>query len=90
MLKAYDWAMVDPIRKIFFNMTITGASVAVALLIGTIEWIEVLSSQLGWSGGFFKFLNNLNFAVLGVFVVSFMLAIWLFAYIYYKKKLDYV
>jgi len=90
MLKAYDWAMVDPIRKIFFNMTITGASVAVALLIGTIEWIEVLSSQLRWKGGFFIFLNNLNFAVLGVFVVSFMLAIWLFAYIYYKKKLDYV
>ncbi|HDL15901.1 MAG TPA: HoxN/HupN/NixA family nickel/cobalt transporter [Euryarchaeota archaeon] len=87
MLKAYDWAMVDPIRKVFFNMTITGASVVVALLVGTIEWIEVLSSQLNLSGGFFKFLDTLDFAVLGLIVVSFMLVIWLFAYLYYSKVL---
>ncbi|GCC11726.1 high-affinity nickel transport protein [archaeon] len=87
MLKAYDWAMVDPIRKVFFNMTITGASVVVALLVGTIEWIEVLSSQLNLSGSFFKFLDALDFAVLGLIVVSFMLAIWFLAYLYYSKVL---
>ncbi len=88
MLKAYDWAMVDPIRKVFFNMTITGASVVVALLVGTIEWIEVLSSQLNLSGSFFKFLDALDFAVLGLIVVSFMLVMWLLAYIYYRKVLE--
>ncbi len=87
MLKAYDWAMVDPIRKVFFNMTITGASVVVALLVGTIEWIEVLSSQLNLSGSFFKFLDALDFAVLGLIVVSFMLTIWFLAYLYYSKVL---
>ncbi|GCC11132.1 high-affinity nickel transport protein [archaeon] len=87
MLKAYDWAMVDPIRKVFFNMTITGASVVVALLVGTIEWIEVLSSQLNLSGSFFKFLDALDFAVLGLIIVSFMLVMWLLAYIYYRKVL---
>ena len=87
MLKAYDWAMVDAIRKIFFNMTITGASVLVALLVGSIEWLQVVSSQLVWKGSFFEFLNNLDFAIVGIFVVGFMLFIWFIAYLYYKKVL---
>ncbi|GMT47058.1 MAG: nickel/cobalt efflux system [bacterium] len=90
MLMAYDWAMVDAIRKIFFNMTITGASVFVALLIGTIEWVQVVSSHFGWNGSVFIFLNTLDFAVLGVFVVGFMLFIWFLAYLYYSRVLKSV
>ncbi|GBE00647.1 MAG TPA: HoxN/HupN/NixA family nickel/cobalt transporter [Nitrospirae bacterium] len=90
MLKAYDWAMVDAIRKIFFNMTITGASVFVALLIGTIEWVQVISSHFGWNGSVFIFLNTLDFAILGVFVVGFMLFIWFLAYLYYSRVLKSV
>src|SRR6185436_15265557 len=42
MVKAYDWALVNPLRKIFYNVVITGLSVAVALAIGTIELLQVL------------------------------------------------
>jgi high-affinity nickel permease len=58
-----------------------------ALLVGSIEWLQVTSSQLACKGGFFKFLNNLDFAIVGAFVVGFMLFIWFLAYLYYKKVL---
>jgi nickel/cobalt transporter (NiCoT) family protein len=48
MSTAYRWAFVNPWRKIFYNITITGLSVAVALVIGTIEWLQVLISLLNW------------------------------------------
>ena len=48
---AYDWALARPVRKLFYNLTITGLSVAVALGIGTIELLSVLTERLGLSGG---------------------------------------
>ncbi len=50
MTLAYDWAFANPVRKIYYNLSITGLSVAVALLIGTIELISVLHDDLGLGG----------------------------------------
>ncbi|MBE0649419.1 MAG: HoxN/HupN/NixA family nickel/cobalt transporter [Bacteroidales bacterium] len=88
MMKIYDWAMMDAVRKVFFNMVITGTSVFVALAIGTIEWIQVVATEVKTSNPFFNFLNNLDFSVLGVGVVFIMLVSWLSAFIYYRKVLS--
>ena len=87
MMKIYDWAMIDALRKLFFNLIITGTSVFVALAIGTIEWIQVLSQEVNLNGSFFEFLNNLNFEVLGVITVAIMVAAWGYAYWYYRRVL---
>ncbi len=88
MMKIYDWAMVDALRKIFFNMIITATSVFVALAIGTIEWIQVISLKININSPFFNFINNLNFEVLGVGVVIIMVASWVYAFVYYKRVLS--
>jgi high-affinity nickel-transport protein len=88
MMRIYDWAMVDAVRKVFFNMIITGTSVFVALAIGTIEWLQVVSIEAKESLSFFSFLNHLDFSVLGVGVVIIMLISWISAFVYYRKVLS--
>ena len=55
MLGAYGWAFVKPIRKLFYNMTITLVSVLVALVIGGLETLSIIQGQLGLSGPFWHF-----------------------------------
>jgi len=87
MMKIYDWAMIDALRKLFFNLIITGTSVFVALAIGTIEWIQVLSQEVNLNNSFFNFINNLNFEILGIVTVGIMITAWGYAYFYYKRVL---
>src|SRR3954466_13571276 len=82
---AYGWAFSRPVRKIFYNITITGLSVAVALLIGTVELMTVLADRLGLSGGVWDFASNLDlnlmgYVIVGLFVVTWAgaLAVWRF------------
>ncbi len=82
---AYGWAFSKPVRKIFYNMTITGLSVAVALLIGTIELLSVFADKLSLTGGVWDFVSNLDlnivgYAVVGLFVVTWVIAlsVWRF------------
>jgi high-affinity nickel-transport protein len=77
---AYGWALSQPVRKVFYNLTITGLSVAVAALIGTIELGGLLAAQLNLSGGFWSWfegidLNTLGFAIVGLFVVTWAVAL---------------
>ena len=51
MTVAYRWAFASPVRQLYYNLTITGLSVAVALLIGTIELVGLLHDQLHWTDG---------------------------------------
>jgi high-affinity nickel-transport protein len=91
MLGAYDWAFVKPMRKLYYNMTITLVSIAVALLIGGIEALGLISDKLGLTGGIWELVgvlndnfNNLGFAIIGIFLVA-----WLLSYAIYKaKRLD--
>jgi nickel/cobalt transporter (NiCoT) family protein len=88
---AYDWAFAKPVRKVYYNLTITGLSVFVALFIGTIELLGLLSQELNLTGGFWDFMANFDinkagFIIVGVFVLTWAvaLAIWHFGRIEQK------
>jgi high-affinity nickel-transport protein len=76
MSKAYDWAFINPLRKIFYNITTTGLSVAVALLVGSIELLQVLIGMLGLHGQFFDAIAALDFGLLGYLIVGLFLLAW--------------
>ena len=76
MSKAYDWAFLNPLRKIFYNITTTGLSVAVALVIGTIELLQVFIHLLDLRGGFYDQVAGLDFGLLGYFIVGLFLFGW--------------
>jgi nickel/cobalt transporter (NiCoT) family protein len=76
---AYGWAFSKPVRKVFYNITITGLSVAVALVIGTIELGGLVASQLGLSGSFWTWFENININVLGFVIVAMFVATWVIA-----------
>ena len=85
---AYGWAFSKPVRKIFYNITITGLSVAVALVVGTIELMSVLAEKLRLTGGVWDFAANLDlnvvgYVIVGLFVVTWAIAmaVWRFAHI---------
>ena len=88
MIGAYGWAFVKPIRKLYYNLTITSVSVVVALLIGGIELLGLLKDQLNLTGGVWEFIGSLNdnfntlgFVIIGVFVFS-----WIGSMIVYRIK----
>jgi high-affinity nickel-transport protein len=75
MSQAYGWAFSNPVRRTFYNLTVTGLSVVVALVIGTIELIQVTTRGLGLHGGFWSFAANLDlgrvgYAITGLFIVA--------------------
>jgi high-affinity nickel-transport protein len=76
MTKAYHWAFNTPIRKIYYNFTVTSLSVAAAMLIGIIELAQVLSARLNLKSGFFLWVNELNFAYLGYLLVGLFVLTW--------------
>ncbi len=63
-------------RKVFYNITVTSLSVAIALLVGTVELLQVLASQLHLQSGFFSFLDTLNFQTLGYVIVGLFVVAW--------------
>ena len=86
MRLAYGWAFQHPIRKVYYNLTITIMSVMVAFAIGTIELVQVFAHELGWNSGFWGFLQNLDFESLGFLVVALFLSSWLVSVLYYRHK----
>jgi len=86
MRYAYGWAFNRPVRKIYYNLTLTIISVLVAFLIGGIEMLQVLSSELGLRGTFWGWLNGLNFQSVGVAIVVLFLGAWAVAMVIYRLK----
>ncbi len=76
---AYGWAFARPVRKVFYNITITGLSVAVALLIGTIELIAVFSERLRLTGAVSTFVSGIDLNVVGYAIVALFVATWVVA-----------
>jgi nickel/cobalt transporter (NiCoT) family protein len=81
MVGAYGWAFANPLRKLWYNLTITAVSVVVALFIGTIEALGLLADKLGLVGGFWSTIGQLNgalasfgFAIIGLFIVSWLIS----------------
>jgi high-affinity nickel-transport protein len=84
MSKAYNWAFLNPLRKIFYNLTTTGLSVAVALLVGSIELLQVFISMLDLHGGLYSFIAGLDFGILGYVIVALFLLAWACSVAYWK------
>ncbi len=88
MLGAYGWAFVKPVRKLYYNITITTISVLVALIVGGIEGLGLLGGQLHLSGGFWQAVGSLNdnFGMIGYVIIGVFLASWLLSVAVYKWK----
>jgi high-affinity nickel-transport protein len=76
MVKACDWAFINPLRKIFYNVVVTGLSATVALLIGTVELLQLLTALLHLHGALFGRIEGLDFSVLGFALVAFFALAW--------------
>ncbi len=88
MTRAYGWAFVNPIRKLWYNLTITAASVVVALFIGGIEALGLIGDKLGLEGGFWGAVGSLNdnLASFGFVVVGIFIASWIISSLVYRAK----
>jgi nickel/cobalt transporter (NiCoT) family protein len=88
MARAYGWAFVHPIRRLWYNLTITAASVIVAIFIGGIEALGLIGSKLGLEGAFWSFVGGLNgsLSALGYAVVGIFFASWITSALIYRLK----
>ncbi|GAQ37357.1 nickel transporter [Mycobacterium pseudoshottsii JCM 15466] len=73
---AYGWAFSNPVRKIYYNITITALSVAVALLIGSVELLGLFADEFGWRGAFWDWIAGLNLNLVGFLVVGMFVVTW--------------
>ncbi len=86
MLGAYGWAFVKPVRKLYYNMNITLVSVLVALVVGTIEVLSIISDRTGLTGGFWSLLGNLDFGTIGFLIIGLFIASWVISTVIYKVR----
>ncbi|WP_248800662.1 HoxN/HupN/NixA family nickel/cobalt transporter [Pseudomonas sp. MWU13-2105] len=88
MLGAYGWAYMKPIRKIYYNMTITLVSVVVAVVIGTIEALGLISDKLELKGPLWGIVGNLNdhFGTLGYLIIGIFIVSWALSVLLYRLK----
>ena len=81
---AYGWAFAKPVRKVYYNLVITGLSIAAAFLIGTIEILGVMTSELHLSGGFWDFMADFNINEAGFAIAALFAATWIVAYSFWR------
>ena len=88
MLGAYGWAFVKPIRKLYYNLIITGVSVVVALLIGSVEALGLIASKLALHGSFWEAVGDATaaFGTLGYLIVAIFVASWIASVLVYRWK----
>jgi len=86
MTLAYSWAFLKPIRKVYYNLTITFISVLVAFLIGGVELLQVVSNELRLTGGSWEWLAGIDFQTMGIGVVCIFLVSWAAAIVVYRLK----
>jgi high-affinity nickel-transport protein len=81
---AYQWAFSNPVRKVFYNLTITGLSIAVAFFIGTIELVGVLHDKLGLTDTVTEWISGLDLDNVGYVIVGLFVVVWAAALGYWK------
>jgi high-affinity nickel-transport protein len=86
MSKAYGWAFSSPLRKVYYNMTTTALSVFVALGIGTIEYVQVVSKELHVHSGPLNWINGINFETLGYVIVGTFVVAWVGSVVLFKVR----
>ena len=90
MLKAYGWAFVKPVRKLYYNMTMTFVSVFVALIIGSVETLNLIGDKLELKGSFWEAIGaiNDNFGIFGYAIIGVFVATWVISVLFYRL-MDY-
>jgi nickel/cobalt transporter (NiCoT) family protein len=88
MLGAYGWAYIKPIRKLYYNLTITSVSVVVALVVGGVEALGLLGGQFHLQGSFWGIVGRLNnsFGVLGYCIVALFALSWIVSIVIYRFR----
>ena len=90
MLGAYGWAFMKPLRKLYYNMTITAVSVIVAVIVGGLETLNLIGDQLGLTdgGGFWGAIGaiNDNFGIVGYIIIGIFALSWIGSVAFYKFK----
>ncbi len=81
---AYGWAFSKPVRKVYYNIAITGLSVFVAFYIGTLELMQVLAGQLNLKGGLWSYAAGFNINKAGFVIVGIFVAVWSFALLFWR------
>jgi nickel/cobalt transporter (NiCoT) family protein len=81
---AYGWAFARPVRKVYYNLVITGLSIGAAFIIGTIEILGVLTDELHLSGTFWRVVANFNINTAGFAIVALFVAVWVAALAYWR------
>jgi high-affinity nickel-transport protein len=81
---AYGWAFARPVRKVYYNLVITGLSIGAAFIIGTIEILGILTSEFHLSGGFWDIMANFNINVAGFCIAGLFVLVWAVALAYWR------
>jgi high-affinity nickel-transport protein len=81
---AYGWAFFNPVRKIYYNLAITGLSIAICVLVGAIEVLGLLPTELHWRGPFWHFMEHFNINVAGYVIVGMFVLTWAAAMIIWR------
>lgn len=90
MTKAYDWAFMTPLRKMFYNITVTSISVAAALIIGLVELIQVAAEKLKLQAPFFQWIGAIEFSMMGYVLAGLFIMAWIISILFWKKmKMDH-
>ena len=91
MVKAYGWALAKPMRRLFYNLTITFISVVVALIVGALETLNLIADKFALSGPFWHWLGALgkHFGTLGVLIIATLVACWVISLLVARlRRLD--
>ncbi|MFZ0632194.1 MAG: HoxN/HupN/NixA family nickel/cobalt transporter [Acidobacteriaceae bacterium] len=88
MLGAYGWAYIKPIRKLYYNLTITSVSVVVAFVVGGVEALGLLGGQFHLQGSFWALVSRLNdnFGMLGYCIIGIFALAWIVSIAIYKFR----
>ena len=86
MVQVYGWAFQSPLRKLWYNLTLTGFSILLALGVGSAEALGLLSDQMGWKGGFWDLLGwfGSSQGSFGLLVIALFIGVWAFAALGYR------
>jgi high-affinity nickel-transport protein len=81
---AYGWAFARPVRKVYYNLVITGLSIGAAFIVGTIEILGILTGEFHLNGGFWDLMANFNVNLAGFCIAGMFVAVWAAALIYWR------
>ncbi len=86
MRAAYGWAFLHPLRKLYYNLTVTIVSVLVAFGVGGIEILQLLAKEFNLGGPFWDWLGSLDFETIGVWIIGLFVLCWAVSVVYWKIR----